>query len=740
MYYFKRLALISLLSVLVLDVCSQQQHPLVTAQWIRGRYSDHHDALPCPVFKKTFAAKGKIRSATAYITSHGIYEASINGQRVGNALFTPGYTYYPKRLQYQRYDVTEYLQKENTFRITVGQGWWNWHYRKDSAAPAILTAIRLTYADGSIETIVSDSTWEVSESNIRYSSIYHGETIDHHAMEAFQPVHIADYSKDQLVPTMGAPVSRHETFRPKHIIGDSIIDFGQNMAGWIRFSVNGHQGDSVIIRFAEQLQPDGSLFTRPLRGARATDRFILRGDRTETFEPHFTYHGFRYAHVIYKRGADTLRNPGLQHWNISAVALYSDLKRTGSFSCSDPRLNQLQHNIEWSMKSNFFDIPTDCPQRDERLGWTEDAEVFCPTACFLMDVKDFYRKWLADLAAGQQANGRVPATAPAIRYTMDCAGWSDAATFTPWTLYERYGDTSILSDQYPSMKKWVDYVTSQSKNDLWTANGFGDWYPAGPKTPLPYLDQCFWYRSAEIVANTAKILGKKNDEERYRLLAARIKKAFNENYLDSIPSTQTAYVIGIAFGLLPDSAIHQLAQLIKKNNNQLATGFMGTPRLLQVLSQHGYADLAYTLLLQERMPSWLYMVNKGATTLWEKWNGIEADGSLHSSGDISYNHYAFGSVGNWMYENIGGIKPVSPGYKTIAIQPLIGGGLTWVKASYLCSFGKIVSEWKVKHGRFRLYVEIPDQTTATVHLPDHTMREVGPGKYRFNVPFLNPQL
>jgi len=394
-------------------------------------------------------------------------------------------------------------------------------------------------------------------------------------------------------------------------------------------------------------------------------------------------------------------------------------------------LNNLHQNILWSMKGNFFDIPTDCPQRSERLGWTQDADVFASTASYLMDVKYFYSKWLTDLRAEQSQNGAVPVTIPT-RFRAQIEGvaaWSDAAVTTPWTMYEKYGDKALLEQQYPSMKAWIDYVKSVSPDELWKANGYGDWLPAGPKTPLPYLDQCYWYHSTQTLIKAAKVLGKTADIATYTTLLQRIKAAYDKEYKNNLPETQTAYVLGIHFGLLDKSYLPKLVSLIHQNNDHLATGFMGTPYLLSVLSENGEKDLAYKILMQKDSPSWLYMISKGTTTMWEKWDGISPDGSLLE--DVSFNHYAFGSVGNWLYENIAGIRPISPGYEKIRIQPLVGGGITWAKGSYESGYGKIVSGWKIDKDKVTLSIEIPKGTTAEVHLPGGKVQNVKAGKYQF---------
>ncbi|MDR6941363.1 family 78 glycoside hydrolase catalytic domain [Mucilaginibacter pocheonensis] len=707
--------------------------PFSKASWITAVEKDHPDGnRPCPVFRKLFQLSKPFKSASLQITAHGLYEAKINGKRVDDGYFTPGYTAYRKRFQYQVYDVGALLNQQNEIRITIGDGWWRGTFGNGGKAnnygddASLLLNLSIVYTDGSKETISSDSNWQAGTGPIQYSDLYNGETYDARIAESnWQPVKINSFDKANLVLTTTPPVRKHEEFKPVALIGDSIIDFGQNIAGWVKFSVKGKVGDTIKIRHAETLDKDGHFFTGNLRTAKATDTYIVAGNGTETFEPHFTYHGFRYIQVTGCK---------INKTDFTAIALYTDLKSTGSFSCSNPKLNQLQSNIEWSMKSNFFDIPTDCPQRSERLGWAEDASVFCGTASYLMDVKAFYAKWLMDLAAEQNEDGCVPATAPiAWGDNKDgFAGWGDAATFVPWALYQHYGDRTILQKQYASMVAWVDYISDASSDGLWKADGFGDWYAAGPATDLPYLDQCYWYQSTKILQQTAVLLGKTKDAAYYGQMLKKIKAAFDQHYLNHIPNTQTAYVIGLQFGLLPEEKAKNLVALIKANHNHLATGFMGTPYIMHVLSKYGYNDLAYTLLNQQDCPSWLYMVNKGATTMWEKWDAIKPNGEMQ---EMSLNHYAFGAIGNWIYENIAGIQAAAPGYQVIRITPQPGGGLTWAKGSYLSKYGLIKSEWQIKNKTITYAISIPKGTTAIIQLPGKAVKTVNPGHYSYTLTY-----
>lgn len=538
-----------------------------------------------------------------------------------------------------------------------------------------------------------------------------------------------------LVPTISEPVKEAEKFKPVHYLltpkGEQVIDFGQNLAGWVACKISGKAGDTIRISHAEMLDKEGNFFTQNLRAAKATDIYILKGAKKEYLKPHFTWHGFRYVKV---EGCSAQQN------DFTAIALYSALSKTGNFTCSNPALNQLQHNIEWSLKSNLLDIPTDCPQRSERLGWTGDAHIICRTAGFNFNIKLFFTKWLQDLKADQLPNGSVPGVIPDMyRKTgrnNGIAGWSDAAVIIPWTLYQLYADTAILREQYPSMRNWVNYIESRSKNDLWIDNGYGDWLAPGDSTSLPLIDQCFWAYSTQLLIQTAQVLGNTADVEKYNQMLKQVKTAFLQHYINAdgkmLTPTQTAYVLALHFDMLPDSfktrAAERLSELVWLNNNHLSTGFLGTPYLLHALSNNGYTDVAFNLLNQDSCPSWLYPVKMGATTIWEKWDAIRPDSTVQAT---SFNHYAYGAVGDWLYQVVAGINMAAPGYKKIIINPHPGGGLTWVNASYECLYGKIVSNWKLKNGKCKMQVEIPPGTTATIYIPGKTSIEVKAGKYKF---------
>ncbi len=724
------------------------------ASWIEPGFTEDSVMRPSPYFRKQFSTTKKIVSATAYITAHGLYEAQINGQRISDAYFTPGWTAYQKRLQYQVYDVTDLLKKgTNAIGVSLGSGWYrgvigfsNNHnvYGKDIA---LLFQMEINYSDGSSETVVSDNSWRSSTGSIRYAEIYNGETIDAREEKtgwalpgyndaSWTGVKTANHSKEILVATYNEPVRKKETFTALRIFktpaGEQVIDFGQNLVGWVTMKVKGKAGDKIIVSHSEVLDKAGNFYTTNLRAAKAQDTYILQGGGEEIFEPHFTWHGFQFIKLEGYPGE-------LKPEHVTAVALYSDMPPTGTFTSSNALVNQLQHNIEWGQKGNFLDVPTDCPQRDERLGWTGDAQVFSRTAAFNMNVHNFFSKWLKDVAADQLPNGSVPFVVPNVlgAGATGSTGWADVANIIPWNVYLAYGDTKVLQDQYNSMKAWVEYMQTNSKNNLWnTGFHFGDWLFYRPDddndgraavTDKYLIAQCFFAHSTQLLINAAKVLGKSEDVATYTSLLQNIKEAFVKEYLTAngrlVSGTQTAYVLALNFDMLPEAlrqqAADRLADNIKNYGNHLTTGFLGTPYLCHVLTRYGFTNLAYTLLLQEKYPSWLYPVKMGATTIWERWDGIKPDGSFQVPSMNSYNHYSYGAIGDWMYRVMVGLDTYEdgPGYKHIKIQPHIGGGFTHASASLQTYYGKLSSGWKLEQGRVLMDVSIPVNTTATVFIP-----------------------
>lgn len=725
-----------------------------SAKWIEPGFQEDSVLRASPLFRKSFATNKKIKSATVFITSHGLYEAHINGKRVGDAYLTPGWTAYQKRLQYQTYDVTDLLQKgKNAIGVALGSGWYRGTigfsnnknvYGKDIA---LLLQLNITYSDGSKEIICSDASWKSNTGSIRSSEIYNGETIDARQEKKgwtlpdyndadWSGVHLGNQPMNTLIATENELVKKQEVFHPVKIFttpkGERVIDFGQNLVGWVTLKINGNAGDKITISHAEVLDKEGNFYTENLRAARSQNTYILKGGEEEIFEPHFTWQGFRYAKIEGYPGE-------INADNFTAVALYSNMPQTGSFTSSNALINQLQHNIQWGQNGNFLDVPTDCPQRDERLGWTGDAQVFSRTASFNRNVNSFFAKWLKDVAADQLPNGSVPFVVPNIlgERAGGSAGWADVATVIPWNMYLAYGDKRLLEHQYGSMKSWVGYMQKQSKNDLWnTGFHFGDWLFYRPfddndgraaVTDKYLIAQCFFAHSTQLVINAAKVLGKSEDITAYEALLRRIKEAFVSEYVTKngrlVSSTQTAYVLALNFDMLPESlreqAAAKLVENIKSYGNHLTTGFLGTPYLCEVLTRFGYTEMAYNLLLQETYPSWLYPVKMGATTIWERWNGIRTDGSFEPASMNSFNHYAYGAIGDWMYRTMVGIDTYEDGagYQHIKIQPHIGGNFTSAAASLKTYYGTVSSGWKIKEDGIEMDAEIPPNTHATIFIP-----------------------
>jgi alpha-L-rhamnosidase len=723
-----------------------------------------------PLLRTGFTVNRSIASAIVYITAHGLYEAQLNGHRIGDAYLTPGWTSYNKRLQYQAYDVTGLIRKGgNAIGVLLGNGWYrgtigyDWQqdvYGKDLS---LLLQLVIHYKDGRSDTIATGPGWRSATGEVRTSEIYNGERIDHRLEKAgwtlpdyndtaWAPVQTAVFPLNNLIATGNEPVRKQEIFHPVRLLttpkGEQVIDFGQNLVGWVIVKIKGRAGDSLCLTHAEVLDKSGNFYTDNLRKAKAEDVYILGGGNgltspspsangatpgsatPESFEPHFTFHGFRYVRIEgWKGPIDTA--------DFTAVALYSDMPRTGSFECSNPLINQLQHNIQWGQQGNFLDIPTDCPQRDERLGWTGDAQVFSRTAAFNRGVDNFFAKWLKDVAADQLPSGAVPFVIPNVTGKGTSAGWADVATIIPWNLYLAYGDRRVLEDQYPSMKAWVDYIHDQAKDDLWnTGFHFGDWLFYRPLddndgrsavTDKYLIAQCFYAHSTQLLIDAAGVLGRTADSITYTGLLKKIKAAFLREYLTPngrlVSGTQTAYVLALHFDMLPDplrkQAAERLVQNIKDYGYHLTTGFLGTPYLCHVLSRFGYTPVAYRLLLQDTYPSWLYPVKMGATTIWERWDGIRPDSSFQTPGMNSFNHYSYGAIGDWMYRVVAGIDTYDddPGYHHSRIEPQPGGGLTSAGADLQTGYGRLSSHWELNNDTLYMELTIPANTTASVRIP-----------------------
>jgi len=728
------------------------------AKWIQPGITEKENS-GLPLLRTEFALERKVRLAVAFITARGMYEAEINGKRVGDAYLTPGWTSYDKRLQYQTYDVTALLQDgKNAIGVALGDGWYRGkigfdpkpdHYGKSLG---LLFQMQIIYEDGSTENIVSDGSWRSAPGPILSSGIYNGETYDARREMAgwskpgfvdvdWSGIKLANYPVINLVNTENEPVRKHETFDPVKIIttpkGEKVIDFGQNMVGWVQVKAAGNAGDKIVIQHAEALDKDGNFYTANLRSAKQTNTYILKGGGEEVFEPHFTFQGFRFIKV---EGYTGELKPG----NFKAIALYSDMLPTGNFSCSDDFVNRLQHNIQWSQRGNFVDVPTDCPQRDERLGWTGDAQAFASTAAFNFNVNSFYAKWLKDVAADQSGNGSVPYVVPNILGNECSPGWGDVATIAPWEMYCSYADKVLLENQYESMKAWVNYIRNTAQDNLWRPKqSFGDWLFYRPdddnsgraaSTDKDLIAQCFYAHSTQLLIKAASVLGMGYDVQFYDSLLTTVKEAFVHEYVTPsgrmVSGTQTAYVLALEFDMLPDSmradAMARLVANIHDYDDHLTTGFLGTPYLCHVLSENGQSELAYKLLLEKSYPSWLYPVTMGATTMWERWDGIKPDGTFQTPNMNSFNHYAYGAIGNWMYREAAGIRtdPDVPGYKAIQIKPVVTRQLNFVQADLLTYYGKVTSEWRWLQGQLILKVQIPVNTTGKVFIPASSVEKV----------------
>lgn len=723
-----------------------------TANWIQENFPEK-DSCVSPIFRKEFMNDKKVRLAVALITAHGLYEARLNGKKIGNCCFTPGWTSFDNRIAYQTYDVTKLLKKgRNAIGVVLGNGWYRGliknngknFYGKDLS---LLFQMYIFYEDGTSKQIVSDGSWLCSTGAILSSNIYDGEVYDARCeQEGWDQADFDDsrwheiiqknYPVTKLITTENEPVRKHEVFTPVKIFttskGDNVIDFGQNIVGWVQMKVRGKTGDKITITHAEVLDKNGDFYTKNLRKAKQINIYILKGDSLEVFEPHFTWQGFRYIKIEGYPGE-------LKADNFRAYALYSDMKPTGTFKCSDDWVNKLQHNIQWSLKGNFIDIPMEGPQRDERFGWTGDVQVASLMAGFNYNIHSFLSKWLKDLSLDQNKNGSVPVTVPDVFHDGKCSpGWGDAATVVPWNMYMIYGDKKLLEEQYESMKKWVDYIDSVSINDLWIPDfSYGDWLFYSPEddvdgraavTDKTLIAQCFFACSTQKIIEAAKVLGDKEDDiAHYDSLLTRIKDVFVHEFVTPsgrlISQTQTAYVLALNFDMLPDSLRPEIASRLVQNihsyENHITTGFLGSPYICQVLTRFGYTDVAYDVFLQRTYPSWLYPVSMGATTLWERWDGIKPDGSFQNAEMNSLNHYAYGAIGDWMYRGIAGINPdpKNPGYKSIIIKPLVTNRLSYAKAELDTYYGKIVSFWSRKENKLSLHVEIPVNTTADVYIP-----------------------
>jgi alpha-L-rhamnosidase len=746
-----------------------------TAKFISPNWDEDTSVMqPLPMMRRTFTCKPNIMRARLYISSLGIYEAHINGVVVGDHVFDPGWTSYKHRLQYQTFDVTTMLRTgQNTMGVFLGDGWFRGRLgfgggRRNIYGDklALIAQLEIFYADGTTERIVSDESWRATTGPVLSSGIYEGETYDarleKHGWSSpgfddrdWFGVVAMDHDLVSLVAPLGPPVRRTQLISPQSIFkspsGRTLVDFGQNLVGRLRIMVNGRAGQTITLRHAEVLE-DGELGTRPLRNAQATDRYTLRGGATEVWEPRFTFHGFRYVEVEGWPGE-------LCSEDINAVVIHSDMQRTGWFECSDSLLNKLHENVVWSMRGNFLSIPTDCPQRDERLGWTGDLQVFSPTASYLYDVAGFLSSWLRDLSLEQKDfGGIVPIVVP---YMLDmpiwpATAWGDAAVVVPWVLYQRFGDMEVLRSQFESMRTWVDVIANiAGEKHIWNQEfQFGDWLdptappdkPAKAQTEGHLVATAYFARSAEWVGLAAKVLDLEDESERYLTLAKQIRQAFANEYIahsgQMVNDAQTAYALALEFDLFLSQqqrqhASERLVALVESNDYRIGTGFVGTPLICDALTNTSNIDVAYRLVLQRECPSWLYPVTMGATTIWERWDSMLADGSINSGEMTSFNHYAFGAVADWLHRVVGGLAPAEPGYKKITFQPRPGGGIRNASATHITPYGLAEISWQIADGNIEVNIVVPPNAVANVILPGREAEriEVGSGEHRWSYSF-----
>jgi alpha-L-rhamnosidase len=727
------------------------------ARWIEME-TDTNRYSPSPHFRKEFSVAKNITDAKLYVTSHGLYEMHLNGKKVGDEVLTPGWTTYGKRIQYQVYDVTGQVVKgANAIGAVLGDGWfrgtlaWGNNWAVYGKRLGLLAQLRIKYSDGTEDLIITDETWKCNNNGaIRMSDIYNGETYDatkkltgwnlpQYDDSKWNKVRLGNY-KNNIVASEGAPIRKIQEIRPVKVFrspkGSLLVDMGQNMVGWARLKVSGPKGTVITLRHAEVLDKYGEFYTENLRSAKCQLTYTLAGTGEEVYEPRFTFMGFRFIEVTGFPGTLTADN-------ITGVVVHSDMKPTGTYECSNTLVNQLQHNITWGQKGNFVDVPTDCPQRDERLGWTGDAQAFCRTAAFNFDVSAFFTKWLKDLALDQKQGGEVPDVIPDILNKQDAttaapsAGWGDVSVIVPRTMYTVYGDRNLLETQYPSMKRWVEYIRKKAGDSYQWKGGskYGDWLFYHPPvnnhteadgyTEPDFIATAFYAYSASLLSQAARALGNTADEKEYADLYNKIKEVFIKEYVTPAgrvgTCSQTSYVLALKFGLLPDNlrqkAAAFLVQDIKSRRNHLSTGFLGTIYLAQELTNAGYTNVAYDLLLQESYPSWLYPVKMGATTIWERWDGQKTDSTFQDKGMNSFNHYAYGAIGDWMYRTSAGIETLEPGYRHLLLQPHPAAKLNYAAATFDGPYGKIASGWERKDGKIIVNVTIPANSDALIVFP-----------------------
>ncbi len=682
------------------------------------------------------------KKALLKITCLGVYDVYLNGERAGDFILAPGCTEYEKRLQVQTLNVSELIRDENELIVTVGKGWHRSRMAVKRTALFSAPCAMIAELDMEDRSVVTDGAWEAGPSNVIFNDIWDGETCDATLPEtAYMPVKAVDWPRDILIPQEGPSVKEQERLSPRALLvtpkGERVIDFGQEITGYVEITVNARAGEKVSLSCGEMLDRDGNFYNANYRKAQSRMTYICR-EGEQTWKPRFTFYGFRYLRLDEWPGEACAGN-------FQAIALYSDMERTGRILTTDGKLNRLIENTLWSQRGNFVDIPTDCPQRDERMGWTGDAQVFCKAACYHYSAKRFFEKWLGDLRSAQRRDGSIPDTVPNFwNVRRSSAAWGDVITVLPWQVYLMYGDRHTLEQNFSAMKAWVDYITGDTlEPDLWIGpddsglmwqKHYGDWLALDAEegsyrgaTPNDLIASAFYAHSANLLAKAGKALGR--DVEAYEALCERIRAAFKKRF--SL-TTQTAHVLALAFDLTDEkeTVAARLAQMIRENGNRLKTGFVGTPHLLYALSENGYADAAYDLLLQEAYPSWLYEVNHGATTIWEHWDGMKEDGSFWSTDMNSFNHYAYGAVADWLYSAAGGIRPdeSAPGFERAVIAPVPSARIRGFEAEYCSVRGKILSKWTNTGEGVRYEIVTPVPAAIIIN---GKRRQMGPGSYVF---------
>jgi alpha-L-rhamnosidase len=710
-------------------------------------------SLPPPLYlRRRFNLERSPVRARLYASARGVYEPRLNGQRVGDHELAPGWTEYHHRIQYQTYDVTDLLQAGgNVLGAVVADGWWSGYVGFDprrpamhyGTAPALLAQLVLDFADGSRRVVATDAGWSEGPGEIQLADLLMGERVDARRRESgwdtpgargsvgggFRPVAVLDTEPGPLVAEPDHPVRVTRDVAPVVVrrvaAGRTIVDFGQNLVGRVRLRVRGARpGRRIVLRHAETLTDDGRLYVDNLRRAEAVDVYVAAGDGAETFEPRFTFHGFRYAEIA--------NHPGdLAPDDVTARVIHSDTPWTGTFECSDPTVNRLQSNIAWGQRGNFVSVPTDCPQRDERLGWLADAQIFAPTASRNADVSAFFARWMRDVVDGQDADGAFRDVAPVVSLDREAApAWGDAAVVIPWHLWRTYGDRDVLRRCFEPMVAWVAHIRRHNPDLVWrrrTGNSYGDWLQVDAETPRDLLATAWFARSTQITADAAAVLGRDDAEAEHRRLHAAIREAFAAEFVRPdgtvAGGTQTGYLLALAFGLLPErlvpAAVDHLVADLRSRGNRLTTGFVGVGLLCPVLTDHGRGDVAYALLHQDEYPSWGYSIRHGATTIWERWDGWTDHGGFQSAAMNSFNHYSLGSVGDWLFGRVAGIDQTadSVAYRELLLRPTPGGRLDWARAEQETARGTVACGWSLAHDRVTVTVTVPPGSTAVLEIP-----------------------